>query len=791
MSTYRQGSAEPSLPRVTLEYLEYGAPEGERNAALFNAAQQFRDAGYGLDEAQRQLGARAQLDGLLIGEISTAIASAYRGPQREPIGIGERRTNGSLRKPVPSKIKFRKVETEPEQLPDHLENGWKLLLECAFEPGEYVAIGDTFEDDGRYVPDKGLTFTREDWLEYFSNQKNLRNGVASYGGEHGLFIRVNPVCDGGSKNNDVTAFRHVLVECDRGAKEAQLGAIRKIGLPITAIIDSGGKSVHAWVRIDAKDANEYRDRVETLYAFLEHSLGMSGLDRQNCNPSRYSRLPDARRLQINKETGEPVLDSCGRKIINYQRLLETNVPGKPWSEWFNSLVCADDKELTIDYLLGYNVDEDTNCLIGDNWLKKGQSFILTGEPGHGKSSLVVKLCAEWSIGQAPLGLKPARPLKCLIIQAENDDGDLAEAIQDHLDYLSLGDDDLALIKKNLVFRTCGTRIGENFATYLRQKIDQYRPDLVIADPLLTYAGCEVSRQSEITHFLRELIQPIINETGVILGFVHHNRKPAGQKPDKADESARAMNSMLGSVELAAWPREVISLTCTSEEQKTFKLEFGKRANRTGLGRSITIRHAKDRIGWEEVNGIAGKATGKSNPQKYQQIVNDVSVFIKGRETTHKSEIEALAKHNGYTKADAWTAAQNYARNSNEYQLKKVIGSTVITSDPHYGDIDPDADKKKVRGFIAREKIVSKNKIEQWAERDPALPSGKNAIKMADLMVEEGQLKFTEKFKLPGNNALCKVYSIEDPYSYTWVNGKPMTRQESEKNTDEPVNDPFA
>ena len=55
-----------------------------------------------------------------------------------------------------------------------------------------------------------------------------------------------------------------------------------------------------------------------------------------------------------------------------------------------------------------------------------RALLLVGATGLGKSSLAMQLMIKWSLGQAAFELEPARPLKSLLIQAENDDGDLAE-----------------------------------------------------------------------------------------------------------------------------------------------------------------------------------------------------------------------------------------------------------------------------------------------------------------------------------------------------------------------------
>jgi hypothetical protein len=85
------GTGHALLPRATLDYLNNGALPGERNAALFDAACQFRDAGYILVEAERQLVARYVADGNGEAgrerEAQATIASAYKQSPRDPLPL--------------------------------------------------------------------------------------------------------------------------------------------------------------------------------------------------------------------------------------------------------------------------------------------------------------------------------------------------------------------------------------------------------------------------------------------------------------------------------------------------------------------------------------------------------------------------------------------------------------------------------------------------------------------------------------------------------------------------------
>lgn len=86
-------------------------------------------------------------------------------------------------------------------------------------------------------------------------------------------------------------------------------------VPVACLVHSGGKSLHAIVRVDAENYEEYRKRVESLYDFLEKN-GVA-IDKQNRNPSRLSRLPGATRNG------------------NRQYLVATNIGRKSWVDWMD------------------------------------------------------------------------------------------------------------------------------------------------------------------------------------------------------------------------------------------------------------------------------------------------------------------------------------------------------------------------------------------------------------------------------------------------------------------------
>ncbi len=166
----------------------------------------------------------------------------------------------------------------------------------------------------------------------------------------------------------------------------------------------------------------------------------------------------------------------------------------------------------LDDLINFRPADDPNCLIGNRWLGRGSTFVLSGEPGHGKSSLILKFLSKWALGEPAFGIEPDRPLKCVIVQAENDKGDMAEPLQGQVDYKSLDPSEQKLLEENLIILQDYESTGLNFAATLKNIIEDFKPDVVVADPLMTYAGCDLSRQDQITTFLYNTLNPIIKES---------------------------------------------------------------------------------------------------------------------------------------------------------------------------------------------------------------------------------------------------------------------------------------
>lgn len=193
-------------------------------------------------------------------------------------------------------------EASPVRLTARFETDAETLLSAHYLPGESVNIVSRYTVTGEKARPNGCgeTATREQWLSAFRE-----NGPPV--SDSGVWIRPNPTDGTGISDANVACFRFALVEFDSIPISLQVPFLAKLPLAIAAVITSGGKSLHAWILISARNAVEYHTAVAELFQIL----APFGIDKANRNPSRLSRLPGTTR-------------KIGAASDNRQRLLYLN-----------------------------------------------------------------------------------------------------------------------------------------------------------------------------------------------------------------------------------------------------------------------------------------------------------------------------------------------------------------------------------------------------------------------------------------------------------------------------------
>jgi len=290
-------------------------------------------------------------------------------------------------------------------------------------------------------------------------------------------------------------------------------------------------------------------------------------------------------------------------------------------------------------LLAFNPKADPDCLVGFRWLNRGGAALWAGGSGYGKSSLEMQFGIYWGCGKSCFGLRPVRPLKSLIVQAENDEGDTAEQLQGVIKGIEqIGDLDVTqkmdLIKQNVVIYRVIGKSGHEFLEFLDGLLQADRPDLVWIDPLFAFAGCDLLNPEKTGHFLREGLFPIADKRRVCLNVVHHIGKPPrdqnGKEPPMTEVDYQYLGFGTSEIQNAF---RAVNILIPVKKGGGFKLVFSKRGERAGAkdidgewSREIFIEHSKEGICWlqkaapEEIEGTGGERFTK------QDILDEMSVI---------------------------------------------------------------------------------------------------------------------------------------------------------------------
>jgi 5S rRNA maturation endonuclease (ribonuclease M5) len=114
-----------TLPARTRDFIEHGAPEGQRQKSAFDAACQLRDAGATEGEALELVAAGAARCGLDLSQARGAVKSSYSRTPREPLHM----RNGGEAKPAKRKI----IATY-----DYTDEDGNPLFQCVrYEPKDF------------------------------------------------------------------------------------------------------------------------------------------------------------------------------------------------------------------------------------------------------------------------------------------------------------------------------------------------------------------------------------------------------------------------------------------------------------------------------------------------------------------------------------------------------------------------------------------------------------------------------------------------------------------------------
>lgn len=523
-----------------------------------------------------------------------AYEHGWSGPAGHALDWGDELTVGPQQ---PALVDPRWVEEQELHLPDTWEPAQQLkrYLQALFEPDEYVAyVTESFMAADRRRPAKGCWDRTAGQLieELDACGGDVGKVMGDCDPEIGAWICFNPVDGTGRKDANVTSYRYALVECDNMEPGKQLAAIHQMELPCAALVYSGGKSIHAIVRVNAPDYAEYRKRVDYLYATCQKN-GLT-LDQQNRNPSRLSRMPGILR--------------AGQK----QALLETNVGKSCWEDWCDWVeACTDDLP-------------DTECL-ADDWddlppladalisgvLRQGHKMLLAGPSKAGKSFALIELCIAIAEGKTWLGRFSCAQGRVLYINLELDRPSCLHRFKDVYTAMGLAPDNLRNID---IWNLRGASVPmDKLAPKLIRRAGKKGYTAVILDPIYKVITGDENSADQMAKFCNQF-DVVCRALDCAVIYCHHHSKGAqgGKRSmDRASGSgvfARDPDAMLDMTEL--------TITDAIREQlhnkaacRVIKAMLDKRGHADAYGpddalsksRMLTI--AKEKLGLADLRAI--------------------------------------------------------------------------------------------------------------------------------------------------------------------------------------------
>lgn len=220
---------------------------------------------------------------------------------------------------------------------------------------------------------------------------------------------------------------------------------------------------------------------------------------------------------------------------------------------------------------------DGKELLKHRYLCRGAGLLLVGPSGQGKSSLIMQMLVLWSIGRACFDLTPTAPLKSLIIQAENDDGDLHEMYHGVCRGLDLTAEENLKSDSNIVVYTEDSLSGPDFMRLAEELAGQHKPDIIVIDPALAFIAGDSKDAEMVGAFLRRGFNPILHRHNCAGIVVHHTAKGQGQRGDGPSTTADFLYAGAGSSEWTNWPRA--SLVLETKGNGVFTLHAPKRGSR--------------------------------------------------------------------------------------------------------------------------------------------------------------------------------------------------------------------
>ncbi len=576
------------------------------------------------------------------------------------------------------------VEEKEVQEPKKWDPAAQVMqyLETLFEASENVGyVVKSWKKDERYIPANKGSYSRTagKLIEELSKCKgDIGSVLGDYDPKAGAWIRFNPLDGKDVKGANVTDFKYALVESDELEIDRQNAIIRELELPVACLVHSGGKSLHAIVKVEAADYNEYRKRVDYLYGVCQKN-GLK-IDTQNKNPSRLSRLPGVERN--------------GKK----QFIVDRNIGKESWNEWKEWIESINDdlpEPESLESVWG-SLPELEPCLIRDV-LRQGHKMLIAGPSKAGKSFLLIELCIAIAEGRKWINWECTRG-KVMYVNLELSRSSCLHRFKDVYQELGWEPEQLHNID---IWNLRGKSVPmDKLAPKLIRRAAKKDYIAIIIDPIYKVITGDENSADQMANFCNQF-DKVCTELGCAVIYCHHHSKGSqgGKKSmDRASGSgvfARDPDALMDLIEL-----ETTDALLNQEENKAVCAECVRALKRFGYGERMDEELSQD----DQCSSLAMvQYCGKTlSPSEYRILDQEIQETCKAVRQRTAWRIEGtLREFPKFQPVNLWF----------DYPVHREDGSGALK------DIQPDSEKPPWQRGAEK---IKKNSQNRKADRRKAL-----------------------------------------------------------------------
>jgi AAA domain len=265
--------------------------------------------------------------------------------------------------------------------------------------------------------------------------------------------------------------------------------------------------------------------------------------------------------------------------------------------------------------------------VGEGFLEVGGFVMLIGPSYAGKSTLVAQLSIYLSIGRSWLFFKVQRPLKFLVVQAEDPENKLTR-----MGYMfkrkGLTDEQIKTAMRNTAILTIRDLQDAAAIRDIERHAQVIQPDVLIINPMTSYLSGSVYKDEVINKFLRVELTPMLDRLQMSAIVVHHPPKPVLNSKEPKDLTAFELQyGGAGMAALTNAPRGNMFLVHVDGD--VFKLSVGKGFEDLGTKEtSVFLRRSKDKDGimlWEQCD--REQAEQAAEKQENRKQTTRQTVFV--------------------------------------------------------------------------------------------------------------------------------------------------------------------